>query len=1002
MLIKKQQNVLFILLLWSAFIYGQGYLGPGGVGNTDGTSILRFWYDANNESYTNLERVNNVTDKSGYSNTLTAADAKRPTFTNVTADANNMSSFVFDGGGVLETSYNGNSNENMSFFTVLNYTSDANLNIAMQHGGRNTIGFSADHKYMDYVGGSNHTSSSVATGNWELHSKTFENTGTNRLNYFVNNSNVGEFEHTIENKTSNTYIGGKGIEGGGEYFKGSIAEVIKYTTTVNTAQRIIIDNYLSAKYNITLASNDFYNADTTGENFDYNVAGIGQASDGANHTDSQGTGIIRINTPLDLDNDEFLFWGEDLKDASYDFLSSSDTNFIERLDTKWRVSKAGDLGAVSFSLQASDIDLNGFNCGDLNLIVSNSSSFTEKTTYPLTLNDGIYSELNLTFNDGDYFTLEYSDLIVVDDAKFYNGSGTENAPNITDDCYKLLVKSNANGTLTLTENTNVREIEVEAGGILTVDSGYRLKVTNGINNNGEIRLLGASQLIQTHTTATNLNTGSGSLYKDQNSDLTSVYRYNYWSSPVKEIGSSQYTVKGVMKDGTTITSANSNPLDITFTTGYDGLTSPLTLSSYWIYGYLNGTDGSNWSQKGELGTFNPGEGYLLKSPGAYQNYTFKGTPNDGDITFYVDANKTSLLGNPYPSAIDANQLFADSPNLATIYFWEHKNELSTYGNEGHYQSSYIGGYSYRNATMGIAADYNVSGTEGLGGETYTSPGQYIPVGQGFFVETGNDLAATINFKNNQRIFVTEAGDSHFFKTDSKQKNTNGYPILKFGFEAKNSEGIYIHSQVGISFSEGKTYHSEVGFDSKKAEIKDSDIYFQFEEGSDKLVIAGIQTITEDLLVPLTLKVGNSEEIFLMLDEQQNFDKEVYIFDAVKNIYYETKKPIRINLAQNIYSNRFYITFRNETLSIVEALFNKNFTIYQNNHIQELAVKNINNKNIKQISVHTLTGKKIIELTDNEILKRNEIKFKTNNISTSIYILNITTSEDIISKKIFIE
>ena len=79
------------------------------------------------------------------------------------------------------------------------------------------------------------------------------------------------------------------------------------------------------------------------------------------------------------------------------------------------------------------------------------------------------------------------------------------------------------------------------------------------------------------------------------------------------------------------------------TSGLDGNISPLTLSSYWIYGYLNGNDGSSWSQKLESGTFNPGEGYLLKSPGAAQNYTFKGVPNDGDISFVIDADKTNYI-----------------------------------------------------------------------------------------------------------------------------------------------------------------------------------------------------------------------------------------------------------------------------------------------------------------------------------------------------------------------
>ena len=978
------------------------YLGPGGVGNTDGTSDLRFWYDANNESYSNGASVNSVTDKSGYTNSLTASGTEQPTYTLSTTGANSMSSFSFDGGDELETTYNGNSNENMSFFMTLNYTSAAELDVALQHGGRNTIGFSATDYFTDFVGGSNHTSTTTASGSWEIHSKTFANTGTNRLKFYVNNSNTDNFTHTIQNRTSNTWIGGNGT-GGGTKFAGSIAEIIKYTKTINNAERIIVDNYLAAKYNITLSSNDFYNEDTSGENFDFNVAGIGRASDGSLHLDSQGTGIIRINTPSDINNDEFLFWGEDVKNANYDFSSSASADYVERLDTKWRVSKRNDLGTVTVSVEASDLTLNSADgCNDLKLIVSSSSTFATKTTYDLVLSSGTYTATAVSFSDNDYFTIEYVDTIVLDATTAYNGTGISNVPSTSDDCYKLLIKSTADGTPSLSENADVREVEVESGGKLVTDSGIRLQVENGIQLDGDIRLVGTSQLIQNHN-GTSQITGSGSLYVDQNSDLTSVYRYNYWSSPVKEIGASNYTVEGVMKDGTTVTSATSIPTDLTFTTDYDGSTGPLVLSSYWIYGYLNGDDSATWSQKFESGTFNPGEGYLLKSPGAAQNYTFKGTPNDGNFSFTVDADKTSLLGNPYPSALDANQLFTDSSNLATIYFWEHKNEVSTSGDEGHYKSGYIGGYSYRNATMGTAADTDLDGIAGLGGETYTAPGQYIPIGQGFFVETATGLSATINFNNAQREFITEAGDSHFFKENSKKKKrkTTNYSILKFGFEAQNSEGIYIHSQIGISFSKGKTFATDIGFDSKKNEIKESDMYFQFEGFEDKLVIAGVEEISEDLLVPLTLTINTSEDVFILLDEKLNIDRTVYIHDAVEKTYHDISKPLKLNLDNKVYSNRFFIAFKNHSIE-EEEILPKDLIIYQNNTTKQLKISNFKNLDVKSITLFSLIGKKIIEIPKEEILNKNEFIIRTDKIATSIYFIKIDTFHGLISKKIVIK
>ena len=97
--------------------------------------------------------------------------------------------------------------------------------------------------------------------------------------------------------------------------------------------------------------------------------------------------------------------------------------------------------------------------------------------------------------------------------------------------------------------------------ILSVDNQL-LVVTDSINigNKAEIRLIGKSQLIQTHKDTAKV-TGNGKIYIDRNSDIASVYRYNYMSSPVTtDLAADTYTVASVFKDGTT-------PLDATATVG---------------------------------------------------------------------------------------------------------------------------------------------------------------------------------------------------------------------------------------------------------------------------------------------------------------------------------------------------------------------------------------------------------------------------------------------------
>lgn len=1002
------------------------HLGPGGVGGVNGMSDLILWSKAENLSAAaNLDPISTWADASGYSSDLTQPNTTlQPLFLENNINSYNALRFditaaatALDGKRLVKTSFTNFPTTAISGFYI-NKTSDASdgvLSYASSASNNNFLIFRSNSLRM-YRNNPRTYSLSSNTGLWNIVGFGWASAGG--ISRMSLNGTNGASVSSNQNGNSITAGGDFSLAGEqdgssspysfdpGQAHQGDFAEVIIYNTYINEAERIIVSNYLSAKYNIAITTNDFYDEDTSGEDFDFDVAGIGQATDGSNHTDSQGTGIVRIYNPSALANDEFLFWGRNNKD---DLTFATNTNnYKERISAKWRVSKRNDVGNVSFILDLNGIDISEKqSCANLNLVVDNDSDLlSPTTTYELTdVGGNLYKANNVVFADNDYFTIEYQDLIVVDNTQFYNGSGLVNVPDISDDCYKLLVKSTADGTLPLTEDADVREVEIESGGKLVVNSGFRLQVENGLEINGDLRLVGDSQLIQKHT-GTSLNTGTGNLFKDQNSDLASVYRYNYWSSPVD----ATYTVAGVMKDGTTPTSAVSNPPDLSFTTGFDGSTGPLTLSSYWIYGYINGTDGSSWDQKFESGSFNAGEGFLLKSPGSAQNYTFKGMPNDGDITFTIDADKTSLLGNPYPSALDADQLFIESTNIAALYFWEHKNELVSTGIEGHIQSGYIGGYSTRNAAMGTAASAPVLGTAGLGGATYTAPGRYIPVGQGFFVETASGLPATVNFTNNQRFYETEAGDSFFFKSEkinNKQKQENNTtPILKIGFEAKNEQAIYLHHQIGISFKEGNTTGFDTGFDSEKYEIGVSDIYINFPDIKENLVIAGIGSIKDDLQIPITLKINSIEDVFLMIDEKQHINRDIFLLDKETDTSYTTEKPIKLNLLNGTYTDRFFITFiknntsneEDDTTLGEEDIVTQNFNYFYNPKSKQIIIENLGEGSVLKVTLFNLLGQEVIPA--NKInYKKNKIEINTAEISKTVYILSIKTNAGVVTKKI---
>ena len=311
------------------------------------------------------------------------------------------------------------------------------------------------------------------------------------------------------------------------------------------------------------------------------------------------------------------------------------------------------------------------------------------------------------------------------------------------------------GALAQSTQFNARDLNLTGTGSLTVTDNLLLidnSITIGVT--AALKLAGTAQLIQTHTGAT-ANSGSGKLYVDQESEVSSIYRFNYMSSPVSTTGLNTYNLLNVFKDGTIPTSAgstSSTPKAINFISGYDGNYSaspsgPIALASYWIYTYDDTGNGSyNYIQKGITDLINPGKGFMFKSPGRIQNYTFTGTPNDGNYTYNsIPANTSVLVGNPYPSAFSASRFIADnlSATNGTLYLWQQAGENDASGVAGHASRGYVGGYATVNQVTSTAAvgitesTYNLEAIKATLGGDATQSGAAIEM---------NKINASIRFK----------------------------------------------------------------------------------------------------------------------------------------------------------------------------------------------------------------------------------------------------------------
>ena len=570
--------------------------------------------------------------------------------------------------------------------------------------------------------------------------------------------------------------------------------------------------------------------------------------------------------------------------------------------------------------------------------------------------------------------------------------------------------------ITETANNTDAAMFVDPGVTVSVSNDNKLQNDWYLKLDGKIDLVGKSQLVQTTNSDLEV-TSAGSLERDQQGQ-SNKYNYNYWSSPVSTINNTAinngFTVAGVMKDGTD----PNNIQNLQWTTGTNGSpTTPITLSSYWIFKFQNSSNTyANWSSVGQNGALLAGQGFTMKGSGAAsasQNYTFVGKPNNGTITSVVGANNLNLCGNPYSSALDADQFINDNASSikGTLYIWQH---YST--NTSHATIQYQGGYATYTKTGGTAP-VAPAGVSGLGASSKI-PKRFIPVGQGFFV-TGSATGGTITFNNGQRLFIKEddvANSYTMFRpanntvTASNQAFNNAedsftqeqFMKLRLGY---NSTDNY-HRQILLGFmNEHATAGFDNGYDALSIETLTNDMYFI--NGTDKLNINGDGYFDVNKDYPLGVKNATAGNVTFVVDGKENFDnaQEIYIYDNVTSIYHSIKdQNFQINLPVGTFDTRFSLRFKNSASlgTIDNQIVDHGITVLHSQANNMINIKNeLQEVSVKSVMLFNLLGQTI---TTWKIYNQNQtdIQLRITDVSTGTYIIKVLTDGGEITKKILVK
>ncbi|MBQ0769806.1 MAG: T9SS type A sorting domain-containing protein [Bizionia sp.] len=571
--------------------------------------------------------------------------------------------------------------------------------------------------------------------------------------------------------------------------------------------------------------------------------------------------------------------------------------------------------------------------------------------------------------------------------------------------------------------------------VLFVEDEVNLGVTE---TTPAIYLRDEAQLVQ--GSGTTGNSGRGRLSVEQEGTVHN-YAFNYWASPVGNVDSNSIGNTNFRADDVIFESGDIiNPNDAIFIGGYNGYSPPLQIASYWLYAYNPGTLYSEWDQLLSTGEIAAGYGFTMKGSTGVpsQAYDFRGKPNSGTIVTDIQSEKNTLVGNPYPSALDALEFIHDPENTSilngTLYFWEHDQTVMS-----HNITSYVGGY----ATYTIDASgntetfikapfntYNLDGspnTTGNSSNTTKEVKQFIPIGQGFMIEGEAGIPATslVTFKNEHRVYYRESGvDSEFFKTNNTAANLDETAIdnpeaqSNIVYDANGIQILPAHvkrfrlnvdfndtytRQLVQTFTAEATTGFDYGLELKNGADAVAEVYFKNENDAAK-ILGQAFAFDEDLRIPLFIELNETKSVRVRISDIQNFadDQDIYIHDINNEIYYNLREQnFDVNLAAGVYDSAYEITFKESdgTLS-VSAFEESNFSVIQNNNTSQLVINNPKNLAIKSFKLIDVAGKQLI--LKNNMENQSRYEFDTNNFSDGVYIA-ITTlnTNETLNKKIVI-
>ena len=516
------------------------------------------------------------------------------------------------------------------------------------------------------------------------------------------------------------------------------------------------------------------------------------------------------------------------------------------------------------------------------------------------------------------------------------------------------------GTVTLYLNTT-----------LTINPGADLTVASNIQSKGDINILSTHDSFGSLIANGWSSTGTGQTDSNTNvSGSEDGITYKRWINDVSlSQGAAGWDLIGSATAGSSVSTS--------------GLAT--NSSNFAIQPYNNANN--SWTPTSTSSfSVNAGQGYSMGKPnGSAGTHDFVGSMNMTDISFAItelDGNGSNgtqwnLVSNPYPSfiALNANATSGSSATKDFLTYNTSTNDVLGFTNSED-AVYYWDGDSY---------------------ETHINGGSavYIAPGQGFFVSSKNENGSSVTFT---KTMQTTSSSDDFVIGDSTEDNFAEFTLeLSQGNLTRNTK---------FYFSEEATDNLDEGLDASVFSLAHNMIFSRLIE-NDNGTDFSIQSLSFDEMwdktIPIGINVSGNEEFTLNIPHRTTpADLKIYLEDTELGTLTNLIDGDYILLPQTDIQGvgRFFIHMSADTMNISEVSTSM-LNAYKEINTNYITIEGLTTQSSNTtVSLFNIFGGKILDTElDNST---NTHKIFVNGISKGIYIIELVSAFDRLTKKLLIQ